>query len=447
MKLYVVRHGQTDWNIKNLLQGSTDVELNEVGINQAFQASNKLSSTVFDAIYASPLKRTLKTTEIINQNMNLPIITDDRLIEREFGNFEGRPGKEIDFKKYWDYDINVQENNIEPIQVFYNRIKDFLQDIIKKYDNTNKNILVVTHNGVNLAIDSLLNGMPKNIFSLNLSPCNYKVFNSPKLQNNQIKFSIIIPAYNAEKYIESTLNSIFKQTYKNFEIIVVDDCSTDNTYNLLKRYNNIRLLKTKENSRQGTARNIGLDACRGEYIIFLDSDDTLYENTSLEKIYNCIKQNHNPDIIYTGMKISGKRNMEILPNEDNCKKSYRLSEYKWANVVSICWKNSLIQRNNIRFPEKIRYEDVYFYFLGIEKSETSAIGNFITYNYNNRDSSTTTSYSLAQVKDTITIIEKLYSLKNKIQLSSIPLLKKRIEQQASRVPIRLERAIKQLLDN
>lgn len=447
MKIYVVRHGQTDWNVKNLLQGSTDVELNEVGINQAFQTFSNLSSTVFDAIYSSPLKRALKTAEIINQNADLPIITDNRLAEREFGNFEGLPGMEVNFKKYWDYELNAQDNNVESIHIFYNRIKDFLQDIIKKYGNTDKNILIVTHNGVNLAIDSLLNGIPKNIFSLNLSPCNYKVFTNPKLQNNQIKFSIIIPAYNTEKYVDSTLNSIFNQTYKNYEIIVVDDCSTDNTYNLLKKYKNIRLLRTNINSRQGGARNIGLDACRGEYVLFLDSDDTLYENTSLENIYNCINQNQKPDIIYTGMKISGKRNMEILPTEDNCEKNYRLSEYKWANVVSICWKNALIQSNNLRFPEKIRYEDVYFYFLGIEKAKTFAIGNFIVYNYNNRNSSTTTSYSLDQVKDTITIIEKLYSLKDIIHLNSIPLLKKRIEQQASRVPIRLERAIKQMLDN
>ena len=144
------------------------------------------------------------------------------------------------------------------------------------------------------------------------------------------------------------------------------------------------------------------------------------------------------------MKFSGKRNMLLMPNEENSKKNYRLAECKWANVTSICWKNSFLQKNNIRFPENIRYEDVYFYFLGIEKSETYAFVNFIMYNYNNRESTTTTSYTLDQARDTIDIIEKLAELKNVININSLPLLEARINQQISRVPVRLERAINQL---
>ena len=448
MKLYVVRHGQTDWNVQNLLQGSTDVSLNETGVTQAFETSKKLSSVHFDAIYCSPLKRTVDTANIINANKKLSIIKDNRLIEREFGDFEGTPGKKVDFKKFWNYERNAQYNGVEPIQDFFSRIRSFLQDILTAFGNTEKNILIVTHNGVNLAIDSILNGLPKNIFSLNLAPCGYKLFENPSLDTDKIKFSIIIPAYNAEQFIDTTLNSVFNQTYKNYEIIVVDDCSTDNTYSILKEYNNIRLFKTPQNSRQGVARNIGLDACRGEYIIFLDSDDTIYEYNSLEKLNECIINHNNPDIIYTGMKLSGKRDMILMPNEENCKKAYRLAEYKWANVTSICWKNCLLQKNNIRFPEKIRYEDVYFYFLGIEKSKTYAFTDFILYNYNNRESSTTTSYTLDQAKDTINIIEKLVDLKNDISINSIPLLEARIKQQISRVPVRLERAINHLfVDN
>ena len=99
-----------------------------------------------------------------------------------------------------------------------------------------------------------------------------------------IKFSIIIPAYNCENYISKCLESIFNQSYKNFEVIVVDDCSTDKTFEILKKYTNIKLLSTPVNSRQGTARNIGLDVCTGDYILFVDSDDSLYDNTVLNKI-------------------------------------------------------------------------------------------------------------------------------------------------------------------
>ena len=447
MKLFVVRHGQTDWNVQNLLQGSTDIDLNKTGINQALQTSEKLSSIHFDAIYSSPLKRAIDTANAIKLNRDLPIIKEPRLIEREFGDYEGLSGKNLDLKKYWDYQLNASDKSLEPIQVFFARVNSFLEDIINKYKNTDKNILVVTHNGVNLAIDSILNGMPENIFSLNMAPCEFKVFENPKLQQEAVRFSIIIPAYNAEQFIESTLNSVFNQTYKNFEVIVVDDYSTDNTYSILKNYNNIRLLKTPQNLRQGGARNIGLNACHGEYVVFLDSDDTLFETTSLEKLNNCIELNSFPDIIYTGMKFSGKRDMILMPNAKNSEKNYRLSECKWANVVSICWKNSLLQNNNIRFPEGIRYEDVYFYFLGIEKSKTYSYGDFIFYNYNNRDSSTTTSYTLEQAIDTIKIIDKLTNLKSIIDKKNNSLLKKRIMQQASRVSIRLERAIDKIFND
>ena len=88
-----------------------------------------------------------------------------------------------------------------------------------------------------------------------------------------IKFSIIIPAYNCENYISKCLESIFNQTYKNVEVIVVDDCSTDNTFEILKNYENIKLLSTTINSRQGAARNKGLEVMTGKFVSFVDSDD------------------------------------------------------------------------------------------------------------------------------------------------------------------------------
>lgn len=76
-----------------------------------------------------------------------------------------------------------------------------------------------------------------------------------------LKFSIIIPVYNCEDLISKCLDSILNQTYKNIEILVIDDCSTDNTPEVLKKYNGIKVLSTPTNSRQGAARNIGLDNC------------------------------------------------------------------------------------------------------------------------------------------------------------------------------------------
>ena len=256
-----------------------------------------------------------------------------------------------------------------------------------------------------------------------------------------IKFSIIIPTYNSEKYIEKCLENVLSQTYKNIEIIVIDDCSTDNTVKVLEKYENIKLYKTKENSRQGAARNIGLEHCSGDYILFIDSDDSLYDINVIERIADKINSSNNPDIIYLGMKIEGRRNLELIPDEENCKKEYRLAENPFINAINICWKNTLIQENNIRFPEKIRYVDVYFAFLGIEKAKTYTYVDFIYYVYNNRDESTTTDYSIKQVQDTLKLIDKLFELDKMIDKENIKYLELRIKQQAERAKVRLDRAI------
>ena len=95
MKFYIIRHGQTDWNKKGKIQGKTDIELNEEGIEQAREATKKLENCDIDVIISSPLKRARKTAEIINETKNVPIIFKEELEERGFGEFEGKIRKEI----------------------------------------------------------------------------------------------------------------------------------------------------------------------------------------------------------------------------------------------------------------------------------------------------------------------------------------------------------------
>ena len=94
------------------------------------------------------------------------------------------------------------------------------------------------------------------------------------------KFSIIIPNYNKEDYVEETLNSIFNQTYKNYEVIVIDDASSDNSIEKIKKFD-FRLFQTNR-KMAGGARNVGLDNATGDYILFLDSDDYFTTPTVLE---------------------------------------------------------------------------------------------------------------------------------------------------------------------
>ena len=100
-----------------------------------------------------------------------------------------------------------------------------------------------------------------------------------KLLGNNIPFndkiSVIIPTYNRDKYIIESLNSVLKQTYHNLEIIIIDDCSTDNTEFLISQVkdNRIKYIKLKENKGSSFARNVGIEMATGNYITFQDSDD------------------------------------------------------------------------------------------------------------------------------------------------------------------------------
>ena len=146
MKIYIARHGQTDWNIQHKAQGRSDIPLNETGVKQAEVLRDNIKDIEFTAVYTSPLKRAAKTTEIATNN-KYKINYDDRLVERSFGDFEG---KEIDgWVEATGYDIgdlklNTNVGNIEPVKDVLARTKAFLDDLKAKYTD-NDIILVVAH--------------------------------------------------------------------------------------------------------------------------------------------------------------------------------------------------------------------------------------------------------------------------------------------------------------
>jgi glycosyltransferase involved in cell wall biosynthesis len=114
--------------------------------------------------------------------------------------------------------------------------------------------------------------------------------------------SILIPAYNVEKYIKTTINSVLSQTYKDIEIIVIDDCSTDNTPNIIQGIatldKRIIFLKNDVNKGLTANRNLTLKRAKGEYIMFVDADDYLYPN-AVEIMYTLAKKK-NSDIVIGG---------------------------------------------------------------------------------------------------------------------------------------------------
>lgn len=159
MKLLLTRHGQTDWNVAGKIQGTTDIELNETGIEQAKATGEKLLDYNIDIIIASPLKRAKKTAEIIRGNRNIEILLDDGLKERAFGEFEGKTREEFDFDEIWNYKLNKKYENAESTRELFERVQGFLNKIQKEYKD--KTVLLVTHGGVTVPIRAMLEEIPE----------------------------------------------------------------------------------------------------------------------------------------------------------------------------------------------------------------------------------------------------------------------------------------------
>lgn len=158
MEILVTRHGQTDWNVIEKIQGHTDIELNDVGRQQAEGTGKLIRNENIDLIITSPLKRAKETAKIINMNFNVTIIEDNRLMERNFGRSEGLTKSDIkklkeinpEMNDIWNYNRNIDCNGMETIQDFCNRVYEFLDEISERYKD--KNILLVTHGGVSVPI-------------------------------------------------------------------------------------------------------------------------------------------------------------------------------------------------------------------------------------------------------------------------------------------------------
>lgn len=159
MKILLTRHGQTDWNVQRRIQGKTDIELNETGIEQARITGEKLRTKYIDLIISSPLKRAAKTAQLIAESKNIPIIYDNRIEERAFGEFEGKTPEEFDFDEIWNYKINKQYEDAESVGETFDRVYKFLEDVKEKYSD--KTLLLVTHGGITVPIRAYFEGIPE----------------------------------------------------------------------------------------------------------------------------------------------------------------------------------------------------------------------------------------------------------------------------------------------
>ena len=163
--IYIVRHGQTDWNVLTKRQGHTNIPLNQKGIEQAEELKEKLKDVSFDLVFSSPLDRAINTAKIIT---NHEIIVDDRLIERKNGKLEGLTREEIQkIQKAQDY--CEEKYDVEPTKELQNRADSCLKDILQSYPH--KNILIVSHGGFIINLRCFLDGIPDDINSYFLNNC------------------------------------------------------------------------------------------------------------------------------------------------------------------------------------------------------------------------------------------------------------------------------------
>ncbi len=188
------------------------------------------------------------------------------------------------------------------------------------------------------------------------------------------EISIIIPAYNVGQYIETTLKTLFVQTYQNFEIIIAyDEKSTDNTLEVLQRISEMHplIIDIGKDTSSGTARNRGLKLAKGEYIIFVDGDDEMLPDY-LEKLHQLFVNHPEIDVAKCGYlqvtneTIEKKRSIaeksesstSIIPQNEIIKMfGYRsLPGFPWTYLI----KRQLLVENNIKFPDYSYREDAVF---------------------------------------------------------------------------------------
>ena len=148
MKIYLVRHGQTDWNLQCRIQGRSDIPLNETGKKQAEELKKNIAELEFDVCYASPLIRAAETAKIAVDE-KCEIVYDERLMERRFGDFEGKVAKDCKWSNIikgdlYDRRTNISEGGMETVKELLARSRGFLDWLKTKYPDDAK-ILIVAH--------------------------------------------------------------------------------------------------------------------------------------------------------------------------------------------------------------------------------------------------------------------------------------------------------------
>ncbi len=187
---YILRHGQTDWNVAHKLQGQTDIPLNEKGKEMALAAGERYRACDFDICYCSPLIRAKETAQLFLKERDIPIVCDDRLKEMSFGVYEG--AQDVFVHPEWDiYSlfhqpeeyVNIVEGG-ESFSDLFDRTRDFLEEVLIPHMKRKDNVLVVGHGAMNACILCQIKGIPITQFwSQKLGNCELVSFSEEMICN------------------------------------------------------------------------------------------------------------------------------------------------------------------------------------------------------------------------------------------------------------------------
>lgn len=261
------------------------------------------------------------------------------------------------------------------------------------------------------------------------------------MKDDQITISVIVPAYNLEKYIGDCIDSVRNQSLQNIELILVDDCSDDHTKTVIKEYMDreteieIILLENGRNENAGYSRNRGLDIARGDYLLFLDGDDML-EPGALERLYDVCRET-NADIVNYNYQFFDNNTRSITKSNSRVDALAKPMEVFKLSDVSDCafqffhevawdkiFRRAFIQEQGIRFQCQSNANDQLFVFTALIKAERIVTISDHLLNYRvNRENQLSAGKNISQnpqciwraTKATLEVIEKcgLYDLYQK----------------------------------
>lgn len=238
-----------------------------------------------------------------------------------------------------------------------------------------------------------------------------------------VEVSIIIPVFNVEKYVEDSLLSALNQDFKDIEYIIVDDCGTDNSMNIVNNIiasfpqRKIKVIKHLSNKGLSEARNTGLKESSGKYVFFMDSDDTITLNC-ISKHYASLQKN-NADFTVANINLEGAKSIHIKPIVKTIENLTPIKSFllrKWnTSAGNKLYKKIFITNNNIRFIPNIYFEDILWSFNTALYAKRISIVEDYTYNYKIHNNSITTQRNNSKkIESLIYVLNYLLRNQNKI---------------------------------